>query len=122
VRVFLTHNTEDLDAYYARALAELRAIADVAINPRDRDLTTAELIEAAAGCEVIVAHRSTPGEAAVFEALPDLVAFLRTAVDISTVDVDAASSAGVLVGAPTRASWRRRPSSRWRSRSTCSAT
>lgn len=97
MRVFLTHNTEDLEAYYARALDELRAIADVTVNPRGRDLTTDELIDAAAGCEVIVAHRSTPGEAALFESLPRLVAFLRTAVDISTIDVDAASAAGVVV-------------------------
>jgi D-3-phosphoglycerate dehydrogenase / 2-oxoglutarate reductase len=98
MRVFLTHNPEDLEAYYARALGELREIAEVALNPRDRDLTTAELIEASAGCEVIVAHRSTPGEAALFEARSELVAFLRTAVDLSTIDVDAASAAGVLVG------------------------
>ena len=62
MRVFLTHNAEDLDAYYARALGELRAIADVTTNPHERDLTTAELIEAAAGCDVIIAHRSTPGK------------------------------------------------------------
>jgi D-3-phosphoglycerate dehydrogenase / 2-oxoglutarate reductase len=98
MRVFLTHNPEDLTAYYARALGELRAIADVTVNPRERDLTTDELIEVAGGCEVIVAHRSTPGEAQLFEACPQLVAFLRTAVDISTIDVDAASAAGVLVG------------------------
>lgn len=98
MRVFVTHNPEDLDAYYARALDELREIATVTTNPRDRDLTTDELIEAASGCEVIVAHRSTPGEAALFEALPELVAFLRTAVDVSTIDLDAASAAGVVVG------------------------
>lgn len=97
ITVFLTHDPEDLDAYYGRALPELRAVADVEVNPEDRDLTTSELIEAARGCDVIVAHRSTPGEAALFASLPDLVAFLRTAVDISTVDVPAASAAGVLV-------------------------
>ncbi len=97
MRVFLTHNSEDLDAYYTRALDELRTVAHVTVNPRGRDLTTDELIEAAAGCEVIVAHRSTPGEASLFRALPQLVAFLRTAVDISTIDVDAASEAGVVV-------------------------
>ena len=97
-RVFLTHNPEDLQAYYGRALPELRAIAEVVVNPRDRDLTTAELIEAAAGCDVIAAHRATPGEAALFAARPELIAFLRCAVDISTVDVAAASQAGVLVG------------------------
>jgi D-3-phosphoglycerate dehydrogenase len=97
MRVFVTHNPEDLDAYYARALGELRTIATVTTNPRRHDLTTDELIEAASGCHVIIAHRSTPGEAALFEALPELVAFLRTAVDISTIDVDAASAAGVVV-------------------------
>ena len=97
MRVFLTHDPEDLEAYYGRALPELESIADVVRNPVGRDLETSELIEAAAGCEVIVAHRSTPGERAVFAQLPELVAFLRTAVDISTVDVEAASEHGVLV-------------------------
>jgi D-3-phosphoglycerate dehydrogenase / 2-oxoglutarate reductase len=96
--VFLTHNAEDRLAYYGQALPELQAIARVVVNPLDRDLTTPELIEAAAGCEVIAAHRSTPGDAAVFAARPELVAFLRCAVDISTIDVPAASAAGVLVG------------------------
>jgi D-3-phosphoglycerate dehydrogenase len=95
---FLTHNPEDLRAYYARALPELTAIAKVVTNPLDHDLTTAELIDAAQGCDVIIAHRSTPGDAVLFPALPKLLAFLRCAVDISTIDVDAASAAGVLVG------------------------
>jgi D-3-phosphoglycerate dehydrogenase len=98
LRVFVTHNPEDLHAYYARALPELESIAGVTVNPLDRDLTTDELIEHSAGCQVIVAHRSTPGEAALFDTHPDLVAMLRTAVDISTIDVAAASRNGVLVG------------------------
>lgn len=97
VRVFLTHNPEDLEAYYGRALPELESMADVVRNPRGRDLDTDELIEVAEQCEVIVAHRSTPGERALFERLPQLLAFLRTAVDISTIDVEAASEHGVLV-------------------------
>ena len=99
LRVFLTHNPEDLEAYYGRALPELQAL-DLAVvtNPLARDLTTSELIDAAAGCQVIVAHRATPGEPALFESSPDLIAMLRTAVDISTIDVDAASRAGVVVG------------------------
>ena len=99
LRVFLTHNPEDLEAYYGRALPELQALdVEVVTNPLARDLTTSELIDAAAGCQVIVAHRATPGEAALFESSPELVAMLRTAVDISTIDVDAASHAGVVVG------------------------
>ena len=97
MRVFLTHDPEDRDAYYGRALVPLEQIADVVQNPLDRDLSTSELIDAAQGCDVIVAHRSTPGEAAVFEQVPGLVAFLRCAVDTSTIDVDAASANGVLI-------------------------
>lgn len=95
---FLTHNPEDLQAYYGRALPDLASAARVVVNPLDRDLTTVELIGAAQGCDVIIAHRSTPGEAAVFEALPDLLAFLRCAVDISTIDITGANAAGVLIG------------------------
>ena len=99
VRVFLTHNTEDREAYYGRALPELEALdgVEVTVNSLDRDLSTPELIEAAAGHQVIIAHRSTPGDAALFIGSPDLAAFLRCAVDISTIDVDTASTRGVLV-------------------------
>ncbi len=95
--MFLTHNAEDRDAYYGRALPLLEQLADVVQNPLDRDLSTTELIDAAAGCDVIVAHRSTPGEAGIFESAPRLLAFLRCAVDTSTIDVDSASANGVLV-------------------------
>ncbi|MEO1065030.1 MAG: NAD(P)-dependent oxidoreductase [Actinomycetota bacterium] len=97
MRVFVTHNPEDLDAYYGRALPELEEIAEVVRNPSPRDLSTPELIEASAGCEVIVAHRSTPGGAELFAGHPEVLAFLRCAVDISTIDVEAASAHGVLV-------------------------
>ncbi len=94
---FLTHNPEDLDAYYARALPELRAIARVVLNPLDRDLDPPELVAAAADCDVIIAHRATPGGAELFEAMPGLLGFLRCAVDISTIDVESASASGVLI-------------------------
>ena len=96
-RVFLTHNPEDLEAYYVTTLPRIEAVADVVRNPLDRDLTTTELIEHTRDVDVIVAHRSTPGEAPLFAATDRLVAFLRTAVDVSTIDIDAASAAGVLV-------------------------
>jgi D-3-phosphoglycerate dehydrogenase len=97
LRVFLTHNQEDLEAYYSTTLPRLEAIADVVRNPLDRDLTTPELIEHTRDVDVIVAHRSTPGESSLFAATDRLLAFLRTAVDVSTIDIEAASTAGVLV-------------------------
>lgn len=102
VRVFLTHSPDMLANYYGeRALAELRAVAEVRLNPLGRVITTAELVEAARGCEIIISDRQTPGEAAVFDNSPDLVVFERVAVDIRNIDVTAASRNGILV---TRAS------------------
>ncbi len=102
VRVFLTHAPEMRANYYGeRALAALRAVAEVKLNPLDRVLGTKDLIEHARGCEIVISDRQTPGEAAVFESLPDLCVFERVAVDIRNIDVAAASRAGVLV---TRAS------------------
>ena len=102
VRVFLTHSPEMRANYYGeRALAALRTVAEVRLNPLDRVLAAADLIKHAKGCEIIVSDRQTPGEAAVFESLPELCVFERVAVDIRNIDVAAASRAGVLV---TRAS------------------
>ena len=102
-RILLTHPAEARANWYGeRALRELQAIAEVAINPHDRVFTLAELIEAARDCPIIVSDRQTPGEAALFESLPNLVAFVRGQVDISSVDVEAASRAGVLVTQASR--------------------
>jgi D-3-phosphoglycerate dehydrogenase len=100
--IFLTHEDDARAHYYGdEALARLRALGEVRLNETGRPLTTAEVIELAAGCEVIVSYRQTEGPAEIFEQLPDLIAFVRCAVDIRNVDVGAASAAGVLV---TRAS------------------
>lgn len=98
LRVFLAHTPEMFEGYYgARALAALQEHAEVVRNTGATVLTGAALAEAARGCQAIVADRATPGTAGTFAAAPDLVAFLRVAVDISTIDVPAASAAGVLV-------------------------
>ena len=44
-----------------------------------------------------MADRLTAGPGEIFPALPNLRAFVRCAVDIRNIDVDAASAAGVLV-------------------------
>jgi D-3-phosphoglycerate dehydrogenase len=100
--VFLSHDAAARARYYGEAaLARLRDLGTVRLNETGRPLTTGELIELAAGCPVIVSYRQTEGPAELFARLPDLVAFVRCAVDIRNVDVAAASQAGVLV---TRAS------------------
>src|SRR5258706_6878011 len=98
-RIFLTHPPEALKNYYGdRALAGLRALGvEVRLNTRARELDTAELAEAARGCEVVISYRQTPGPAELFRTMPDLVAFSRCAIDIRNIDVAAASKHGILV-------------------------
>ena len=96
--VFLSHSPANRERYYGpRAVAALQAIADVRFNPAAHELTPDELVVAARGCDAIVAYRQTAGPERVFAELPQLAAFLRCAVDISTIDVAAASAHGVLV-------------------------
>lgn len=96
-RILLTHTPDMLRNYYgSRALAALRELGDVRLNPGGV-LDTHALIETAAGCDIVVSDRQTPGEARFFEHARDVVAFLRVAVDIRNIDVAAASEQGVLV-------------------------
>lgn len=71
------------------------------MNETGKPLAGDTLIAAARGARIIVADRAVPAPAALFAALPELVAFCRGAVDLRTVDIEAASAQGVLV---TRAS------------------
>ena len=97
-KVFLTHTPDMLANYYGpRAVAALRELAELRINPTGRVLDADALAEHAQGCEIVVSDRQTPGFAEFFERAPDLVAFLRCAVDIRNVDVPTASRHGILV-------------------------
>jgi D-3-phosphoglycerate dehydrogenase len=97
-RILLTHSPDTLANYYGeRALAGLKALGDVVLNLDEKPLEGEALVRAAAGCGLVVSYRQSPAPAALFERLPELVAFLRCAIDIRNVDVAAASGAGVLV-------------------------
>ncbi len=96
--IFLTHTPTMRRNYYGnQALGALRALGDLRLHEGDAPLDPAQLAAAAGDARVIVADRMTTGPAAVFAGLPRLSAFVRVAVDISNVDVPAATSAGVLV-------------------------
>lgn len=100
--VFVSHPKNKLDYYFGSlATSALRSFAEVRFNTEDRELPTSELITAARGCDALIAYRQTPGPEALFQGLPELVVFLRCAMDIRTVDIEAASAHGILV---TRAS------------------
>jgi D-3-phosphoglycerate dehydrogenase / 2-oxoglutarate reductase len=96
--VFVSHPSDKLEHYFGpRAVSGLSAIAHARFNPEARELGLDELIAAARDSDVLIAYRQTAGPARLFEALPSLAAFVRCAVDISSVDVLAASAHGVLV-------------------------
>ena len=98
LKILLTHPPQSRRQYYGeRSLRGLQAIADVVLHEADDALDAAGLVAAASKVDIIVADRLTAGPAEVFARLPGLLAFVRCAVDIRNVAVDAASSAGVLV-------------------------
>ena len=98
ITVFLSHPRDKLDSYFgSNAIQALQKIAHIRFNPEFRELTTPELIAASQGCDALIAYRQTPGPEILFRELPRLIAFVRCAVDIRTVDVAAASEHGVLV-------------------------
>ncbi|UPK02606.1 hydroxyacid dehydrogenase [Bradyrhizobium sp. 170] len=98
MKILLTHTPQSRAQYYgARSLDGLQAIAQVKLHESNDALDAAGLIEAARDVDIIVADRLTAGSSEIFPALSNLRAFVRCAVDIRNVDVDAASAAGVLV-------------------------
>src|SRR3954447_25471607 len=98
MRIFLTHVPDMLENYYGpRALAEMRKLGEVRLNETGKVLDARALAEAAKGCDIVVSDRQTPGPAAFFPLAPDVCAFLRVAVDIRNIDVEAASQQGILV-------------------------
>ena len=97
-KIFLTHTPDMLANYYgSRALSELRKLGDVRLNETARVLDAGALAQAARGCEIVVSDRQTPGPAGFFQQATDCVAFLRVAIDIRNIDVEAASREGILV-------------------------
>ncbi|WP_108515425.1 hydroxyacid dehydrogenase [Bradyrhizobium algeriense] len=98
MKILLTHTPQSRAQYYGeRSLEGLQAIAQVKLHQSSDALDAAGLIEAAREVDIIVADRLTAGPGEIFPALPNLRAFVRCAVDIRNIDVEAASAAGVLV-------------------------
>jgi D-3-phosphoglycerate dehydrogenase len=98
VKVLLAHTPEMRRNYYGdRSLNGLRAAAEVILHEGEEPLDATGLVRAAREVDIIVADRMTEGRGEIFAQLPRLRAFVRCAVDIRNVNVDAASQAGVLV-------------------------
>ncbi len=97
-RIFLTHTPETLPLLFPpRARAELAKHCELVLNPTGGILAGVDLARATAGCDLVIADRQTAVDRHFFDAATDVLAVMRCAVDISTIDVDAASANGVLV-------------------------
>jgi D-3-phosphoglycerate dehydrogenase len=98
MKVLLTHTPQFRRQYYGeRSLHGLQTVAQVILHESGEALDAAGLIDAARDVDLIVADRLTEGPGEIFPRLPKLRAFIRCAVDIRNIDVEAASAAGVLV-------------------------
>ncbi len=102
MKILLTHTPDFRRQYYGeRSVSGLQALAEVKFHDAGAPLDAAGIVQAAQDVDIIVADRMTEGPGEIFPQLPKLRAFVRCAVDIRNIDVNAASAAGVLV---TRAS------------------
>jgi len=102
LKILLTHTPDFRRQYYGeRSVSGLQALAEVKFHDAGAPLDAAGIVQAAQDVDIIVADRMTEGPGEIFPQLPKLRAFVRCAVDIRNIDVNAASAAGVLV---TRAS------------------
>ncbi|WP_108662410.1 NAD(P)-dependent oxidoreductase [Acuticoccus kandeliae] len=98
MKVLLTHTPTMRASYYGEGpLAALHEIAEVRLHESEAVLEGEAFVRAAEGCDIVLTDRLTTGPAAFFDAAPDPVAFLRCAVDVRNIDIDAASRAGILV-------------------------
>jgi D-3-phosphoglycerate dehydrogenase len=99
MRVLLTHNHDLLEHFYgSKAVEALKALPiELIMNDSDEPLRGDALVKAAEGCEVVISDRLAAGPREVLERLKDVKTFIRCAVDIRNIDVDAASDNNILV-------------------------
>ena len=98
-RIYLAYTADELERYYSPgALAALEALGEVVRNDTGSVIEKAALVDEARDCDIVIAHRSVALDAEFFERKDArLKAVIRGAMDVSTIDVDAATRAGVIV-------------------------
>ncbi len=96
--ILFTHPGDVLTNYFTEeALEAVRCMATVRLNESGKPYGTTELIDAAAGCDILITNPQLNADEAFFDQASDIVAFMRCGVDIGNVAVDAASRNGILV-------------------------
>ncbi|NYT77141.1 hydroxyacid dehydrogenase [Alcaligenaceae bacterium] len=98
INIYLTHSPQSCMLYYGdQALAKLQALGTIVRNKHDSEPSHEQILNEAGDCDVIVAFRQPSFPATLLEQLPRLVALCRVAVDVSNIDIVAASRNGILV-------------------------
>lgn len=96
--IYLSHKSDARQYWFGDvALDSLKSLGDVRINQRNEALAGDELVADAQQCDFIVLDRETCLHRPQLLALPNLVAIVRSGVDCSMVDLDAASELGIVV-------------------------
>lgn len=96
--IALTHKADAREYWFGDvALERLSQLGAVRLNPGRVSLSGGALVDFIGSAPFVLLDRETRMGRAEIEALPDLVAILRSGVDCSMVDLDAASQAGILV-------------------------
>lgn len=97
-RILLTHDPVTREAWYSdKALEVLKTCGEVVLRDDVDPLSESRLAQLARGCDIIVSDRLAPAGETLFSALPSLKAFVRCAMDIQSIDMEAATRHGVLV-------------------------
>lgn len=97
-RIFLTYPPSATATWYGeKNLSELAELGELVLRSTEDDLTQQDVLELSKGCDIIISDKPTAGSEALFRENKNLVAFLRCAMDVKSIDIEAASKHGVLV-------------------------
>jgi D-3-phosphoglycerate dehydrogenase len=97
-RILLTYAPSARATWYGdNALSELSSLGELVLRDQEEDLTSEDLLRLAKDCDVIISDKLSAGTEELFRKNEGLLAFVRCAMDIKSIDVEAASRHGVLV-------------------------
>lgn len=97
-RILLTYAPSARPTWYGdHALSALSSLGELVLRSQEDELSLEDLLCLSKDCDIIISDKLTPGTEALFRQNECLIAFVRCAMDIKSIDVDAASKHGVLV-------------------------
>lgn len=97
-RILLTYAPSARATWYGdNALSELSSLGELVLRDQEEDLTSEDLLRLSKDCDIIISDKLSAGTEELFCKNESLLAFVRCAMDIKSIDVDAASRHGVLV-------------------------